>query len=155
MCGMSTGYAIISIDQMFYKINFPTEFYYVKIKYAGSESDIHKYSNLAMKAGCVVMLPHVNQTNLTSLRQYDGENVIQQGLSIIKGVGEKAGEEIQKERELHGEFIDYDDFYDRCKSRAVTTRVINILQECGALEFNEKKYINRVIKYNSTGIARR
>ena len=35
----------------------------------------------------------------------------------------------------------YDDFYDRCKGRSVTTRVIDILKEQGALEFNKHKYI--------------
>lgn len=45
-------------------------------------------------------------------------------------------------------------FIDRCKGRAVTSRVINILEEQGALEFNEKRYISRVVKYNSTMVAK-
>ena len=100
------------------------------------------------------MLPHVNQTARTSLRNYDGEMVIQQGMSIIKGIGDKAATEIEMERKKNGKFLDYDDFYDRCKGRAVTSRVINILEEQGALEFNEKRYISRVVKYNSTMMAK-
>ena len=49
---------------------------------------------------------------------------------------------------------DYDDFYDRCKSRTVTSRVIDILKEQGALEFNKKRYISRVVKYNSSLLGR-
>lgn len=154
MCGKSTGYAIISVEQMWYRIHFPTEFWYVKMRFAGNEADLYKYSNLAVKDNAVVMLPHVNYTAKTSMRKVDGENVIQQGLSILKGVGEKAAEAIETERKEHGAFRSYDNFYDRCKSRTVTSRVIDILKEQGALEFNKKRYLSRVIKYNSALLGR-
>lgn len=152
--GHSTGYALISIDQMYYKVYYPTEFWYVKMKYAGNDADIFKYSECAVKDNAVVMLPHVNYSAKTSMRKVDGERVIQQGLSIIKGVGEKAGEAIEEERKKNGVFKDFDDFYDRCKGRAVTEKVIRILKEQGALEFNKNKYLSRVVKYNSTLMAR-
>ena len=151
--GHSTGYALISIDQMYYKVHYPTQFWYVKMKYADNDADIFKYSQFAVKDGAVVMLPHVNYSAKTSLRKMDGEDVIQQGLSIIKGIGEKAAETIENERRK-GVFKSYDDFYDRCKGRSVTTRVIDILKEQGALEFNKNKYMSRVVKYNSTLMAR-
>lgn len=154
MCGRSTGYAIIAVDQMWYKIHNPAEFWYVKMKYAGNDSDLHKYSQLAVKDSAVVMLPHVNYTAETSMRKMDGENVIQQGLTIIKGVGAKAAQAIEQERRDHGVFKDYDNFYDRCKSRTVTTRVIDILKEQGALEFNKRRYLSRVVKYNSSLLGR-
>lgn len=151
--GHSTGYALISIDQMFYKVHYPTQFWYVKMKYADNDADIFKYSQFAVKDGAVVMLPHVNYSAKTSLRKMDGEDVIQQGLSIIKGIGEKAAETIEEERRK-GVFKSYDDFYDRCKGRSVTKRVIKTLKEQGALEFNKNKYMSRVVKYNSTLMAR-
>lgn len=151
--GHSTGYALISIDQMFYKVHYPTQFWYVKMKYADNDADIFKYSQFAVKDGAVVMLPHVNYSAKTSLRKMDGEDVIQQGLSIIKGIGEKAAETIEGERRK-GVFKSYDDFYDRCKGRSVTKGVIKTLKEQGALEFNKNKYMSRVVKYNSTLMAR-
>ena len=42
----------------------------------------------------------------------------------------------------------------RCKSRVETSGVIQVLKEQGALEFNKKMYINRVVKYNSALYAR-
>lgn len=152
--GHSTGYSLISVMQMFYKIHYPTEFWYVKMKYAGNENDIYKYSQFAVKDGALVMLPHVNYTAKTSLRTVDGERVIQQGLSIIKGIGEKAASAIEEERKENGHFKSYDDFYDRCKGRTVTKRVIDILEEQGALEFSKKKYYSRIIKYNSALLGR-
>lgn len=151
--GHSTGYALISIDQMYYKVHYPTQFWYVKMKYADNDADIFKYSQFAVKDGAVVMLPHVNYSAKTSLRKMDGEDVIQQGLSIIKGIGEKAAETIEEERRK-GVFKSYDDFYDRCKGRSVTKAVIKTLKEQGALEFSKNKYMSRVVKYNSTLMAR-
>lgn len=151
--GHSTGYALISIDQMYYKVHYPTQFWYVKMKYADNDADIFKYSQFAVKDGAVVMLPHVNYSAKTSLRKMDGEDVIQQGLSIIKGIGEKVAETIENERRK-GVFKSYDDFYDRCKGRSVTKAVIKTLKEQGALEFNKNKYMSRVVKYNSTLMAR-
>lgn len=152
--GHSTGYALISIKQMWYKLHYPAEFWYVKMKYANNDADIFKYSQCAVKDNAVVMLPHVNYTANTSMRMMDGENVIQQGLNIIKGVGEKAAQAIEEEKQKRGVFKDFDDFYDRCKSRVVTSRVIDILKEQGALEFNKNRYLSRVVKYNSSLMAR-
>src|SRR5699024_8742862 len=76
--GHASAYSIISVDQMWYKIHFPAVFWYVKMKYALNDSDLHKYSQFAVKDGAVVMLPHVNYTAKTSLRKMDGEPVIQQ-----------------------------------------------------------------------------
>lgn len=152
--GHSTGYALISVEQMWYKLHFPAVFWYVKIKYAGNESDFYKYCIFAAKDNVVVMLPHVNYTAKTSLRKVDGEYVIQQGLNTTKGVGDKAAEEIEKERKKNGIFRDFDDFYDRCKKGAVNKRVIDTLLENGALEFNRKKYLRRVVSYNSALLAK-
>lgn len=152
--GHSTGYSIISAKQMFYKLHFPAIFWFVKMKYAGNENDIYKFSECAVKDGAVVFLPHVNHGGITCMRSVDGEQVIQQGLNIIKGVGDKAAKIIADELREHGTFKDYDDFYDRCKCQSVNNRVINILHEQGALEFNEKKYVSRVIKYNSSMLGR-
>lgn len=147
---------MISVDQMFYKAYYPTQFWYVKMKYGRTDSDVHKYSALAAKSGVVVMLPHVNWSDdKTTLRTVDGEYVIQQGLSIQKDVGSKAALAIEEERKQNGPFSDFDDFYDRCKGRTVTERVIRVMKENGALEFNEKKYIKRVVKYNSMLVARK
>ena len=153
--GHSVGYSLISAEQMFYKVHFPTVFWFSKLKYAGEDAKVAKYTECAAKSGCVIFLPHVNRSIIkTCLKKCDGELVIQQGLSDITGVGEKAADFILSERKANGIFTSFDNFYDRCKSRVVTSRVIDILNEQGALCFDKKKYINRVIKYNSTLVAK-
>ena len=152
--GHATGYSLISVEEMYYKLYHPTEFWYVKMKYTNDDAKLAKFKENAIKDNAVVFLPHVNYSADFSLRKVDGDVVIQEGLSAIKGVGEKAAAFIEEERRAHGVFTSFDDFYDRCKSRVVTSRVVQILKEQGALEFNKKTYVNRVIKYNSALYAR-
>lgn len=149
--GHSTGYALISLEEMYYKVYYPIHFWYCKMKYAPNESDYFKYMRQSIEDGNVVFLPHVNYSlSKSSIRKMDGEYIIQQGLSEIKNVGLKAALEIEQERKQNGIFKSYDDFYDRCKSRVVNVKVIRVLQESGALEFSKKSYLNRVVKFNSS-----
>lgn len=153
--GHAAGYCIISMEEMFYKHYYPTYFWYVKVKYAGTDKDKEIFCNEAVKDNVAIFLPHVNYSKpTTSLRKVEGEHVIQKGLSDIKGIGEKAAAAILEEREKNGIFISYDDFYDRCKGRTVTTKVIALLKEQGALEFNKERYVRKVITYNASLYSR-
>ena len=147
--GHAAGYCIISMEEMFYKVYYPIFFWYVKIKYARDDKERDEFSNEASKAGNVLFLPHVNYSKpATSIRKVDGEPVLQQGLSDIKGIGDKAAQFIYEERRKNGVFVSFDDFYDRCVGRTVNKKVLNILIEQGALEFNKKTYIKRTTAYN-------
>lgn len=149
--GHSVGYSLISMEEMFYKTYYPNEYWFCKMKYARDGTELYRFQCLAVADGSVVFLPHVNySSSLTSLRKIDGEQAIQLGLSTIKNVGGKACKCIEDERKANGVFRSFDDFYDRCKSRLVTSRVINALKEDGALNFDKRRYIDRVKKYNST-----
>ena len=118
------------------------------MKYGKDEAEMSKFASKAVIDEAVIFLPHVNYTSNFSLRKESGDNIIQMGLSSIKGVGQKAADYIEEEKKKNGIFKNYDDFYDRCKSRLVTSRVIEILKEQGALEFKKSTYLNRVKKYN-------
>ena len=147
--GHATGYSLITMEELFYKVYYPNEYWFAKLKYARDDAQYGKFSSMAVADGSVIFLPHVNYSSpRTTLRKMEGEHVIQQGLSDLKNVGEKASSFIYEERMKNGIFRNFDDFYDRCKSRTVTSRVISTLQEAGALEFNKKTYISRVEKYN-------
>lgn len=153
--GHALGYTLITMEEMFYKIYYPTEFWYAKMKFAKDDIEYSNFCSDAVKNNIVVFLPHVNYSkSKTSIRKVDGEESLQQGLSDLKNVGEKAALEIEEERKKNGIFKSYDDFIDRCKSRVVTTRVISVLKENGALDFNKKLYINKVMRYNSSLYAR-
>lgn len=153
--GHSVGYSLISMEEMFYKTYFPNEYWFSKLKYARDDSEMGRFQSFAVADGSIIFLPHVNWSDpKTKLRKMEGEKVIQLGLSTIKNVGEKACVQIKEERDKNGVFRSYDDFYDRCKSRLVTSRVIDALLEAGALQFNKSIYISGVTKYNSSLMAR-
>ena len=153
--GHAAGYCIISMEEMFYKIYYPTYFWYAKIKYARTDQERDEFCNEAVAADNLVFLPHVNYSGVgTSIRKVDGELVLQKGLAEIKGIGEKTAQFILDERKKHGIFRDYDEFYDRCAGRVVNKKVLNILFEQGAIEFNKKQYIKRVTAYNTALYSR-
>lgn len=153
--GHAAGYCIISMEEMFYKVYYPTYFWYVKIKYARSDKERDEFCNEAVKAENIIFLPHVNYSKpTTSIRKVEGELSLQQGLSDLKGIGEKAAQFIYEERRKNGIFVSFDDFYDRCVGRVVNKKVLDILIEQGALEFNKKTYIKRVTAYNTALYSR-
>lgn len=147
--GHGAGYALISEWMMYHKVKHPTEFWYATLKWEYDERKRAEFQNEAATEGILQFIPHVNYTADYSIRTIEGEKVIQMGYNTIKGVGPKAAEEIEQERKKNGPFRSYDDFVDRCKSRAVTSRVINALLDDGALEFKKKVYIERVKKFNT------
>lgn len=153
--GHAAGYCIISMEEMYYKQYYPIYFWYAKIKYARDDKERAEFCNEAAKSGSVLFLPHVNYSKpSTSIRKVEGEEVLQQGLTEIKGIGEKAAQYIYDERKKNGVFISFDDFYDRCVGRVVNKKVLNLLVENGALEFSKKAYIKRTTGYNAALYAR-
>ena len=147
--GHGAGYALISEWMMYHKVKHPTEFWYATLKWEYDERKRREFEAEAASEGILIFIPHVNYSADYSIRTIEGEKIIQMGYNAIKGVGPKAAEEIEEERKKNGPFRSYDDFVDRCKSRAVTSRVIDNLLTDGALEFNKKTYIERVKKKNS------
>lgn len=152
--GHATGYSLISAEEMYYKQYYPFEFWYVKMKYASSESDEWKFKHHAVESGCLMLTPHVNGTASYSIQEVDGEKCIMEGMLSIKGVGAKAAAAIEEERRKNGPYKDEDDLCERIEKRVLNMRVLRALEEAGALQFNRKKYFNHVERYN-TGILSR
>ena len=63
--GHAAGYCIISMEEMYYKVYYPTYFWYVKIKYARNDKEKDEFCCQATKDGSVVFLPHVNYSKPT------------------------------------------------------------------------------------------
>lgn len=157
--GHSVGYTLISVEQMYYKVHYPEVFWYSKIKYANADNDFFKYCENAVGDGAVVFLPHVNYSQVkSSLRKIDGEYAIQQGLNTIKGIGDVAASVIVEERKTNGIFTDLDNFIDRLhenpKGSKVNKRHIELMIDNGVLDFNKKRYIQKVKLYNSSLYSR-
>lgn len=152
--GHATGYALIAVEEMFYKVYYPQYFWFVNLKYAPAAAEEWKYKCLAVSQGNLILTPHVNGTAKYSLANVDGEVCILEGTSTIKNVGAKAAEAIEEELKLNGPFKDIDDFDDRLPKRVVNARVRQALKDAGALCFNKKRYFENVEKYNMSIVSR-
>lgn len=153
--GHAVGYALISMEEMYYKTYNSAEFWFSKMKHSGDDSNYAKCCINAVKDDIFIFLPHVNySTPKTRIRKFEGEKTLQQGLSDIKGVGEKASAEIMAERKRGGIFTSLDNFIDRCQGRVVNKGVVAKLQEQGALVFDKEIYLKRCMKYNSTLLSK-
>lgn len=147
--GHATGYSLISVELMYYKVYFPLEYWTMLLRFESEETKKKSYESAAVKDGCVILLPHINGTYKDDIVEIDGERVIQEGISEIKGVGEKAAKIIIE----NGPYYDLPDFEEKMEEvkgqrRVVTKRTIKALDEAGCFEFNNEKFIKSSIKYN-------
>jgi DNA polymerase-3 subunit alpha len=93
--GHAVGYALISAEEMHYKMYYPNEYWYAKVRFAKDDAELSKFSATAVADGAVVFLPHVNYSAGCQLRNVEGDNVIQLGMSTLKNVGDKAANFIE------------------------------------------------------------
>lgn len=146
--GHATGYSIISFILMWYKVHYSFDFWVTIMKFTEKESDIAKYKANAVRGGNLILLPHVNGFAKFEIAEFDGEPCMQEGLSNIKNVGKKVALAIETERLQNGDYEGYQDLIERVPKRLLNTRVLNALENAGAIQFNQKKYMKAIEKYN-------
>ena len=142
--GHATGYAVISIYQMFYKLYYSKYFWFIKIKHALFDEDILKYKVDAVCEGIKILTPHINSSSDYSLIN----NTIREGLLSIKNIGSKAAAIIEQERIKNGKYTSLENFMNRVPKNKINKRIIEALLAAGALEFDKEKYFNRIDAYN-------
>ncbi len=144
--GHGTGYTLMSFASMWLKTNHPLEFFNCLLRNEKDEFKRSVYKAEAAKCGILILLPHVNATVNYEIVDFDGERVVQEGLGNLKGVGSVTAQEIIKRNPFKHEY----DFEDKVEKRYCNVRVRKILEDAGALEFDEDKYLKRVISYNGS-----
>lgn len=152
--GHGVAYAMLSAELMYFRVHYPLQFWYSTLKYENNEDKLIKEEHEAINDGCLIVPAHVNGPINYDIVDLDGEKVIQKGLTTIKNVGKKAAEMIIAERKANGQFTDIFEFEKRCKSRSVTTRVIDALEDAGALQFSKKKFYKMIEAYNISVLSR-
>ena len=145
--GHATGYSLISMEEMFYKVYYPEAFWAAKLRNCPKEN-YEKYKTQAVQAGSIILLPHINGGAKFSLVKKFGSVCLQEGMCNIDFVGEKVAVEIEEERRRNGKYKSYADLVERVPKRLLNNRVLNALENAGAIEFNKDKYLSRVEQYN-------
>ncbi len=137
----STRYAFVAFQTAYLKQYHPVEFMAALLTYEmGSTDKMVEYIDEARKMKIQVLPPDVNVSDKVftpvSIEVGKGktkkkESVIRFGLCAVRGVGEKAVENIIDERTKKGPFTNIYDFCERVDTRAVQKSTVDALIRCG------------------------
>ncbi|WP_150291380.1 DNA polymerase III subunit alpha [Sphingobium estronivorans] len=139
----AAAYALLAYQTAWLKAHYPAEFYAASMAY-----DIHLTDKLTVfvddmrRMGLGCLAPDINR----SLADFSVEAVecegddprlgfaVRYALGGLKGVGEKAMEQLVAERDAGGPFTSLDDFADRIEPRLLNRRQLESLAAAGAFD---------------------
>jgi len=140
----AAAYALLAYHTAWLKAHYPAEFYAGSMAY-----DIHQTDKLAVfvddmrRTGIVILPPDINRAGadftVEPVEQEDGADPrlghgVRYALGGLKGVGERAMEQLVEERERGGPFKSLDDFADRIEPRLLNRRQLESLAAAGAFD---------------------
>lgn len=135
----STRYAIIAYQTAYMKRFHPVEFMAALLTFEmGSTDKVVEYMEECRRMEIAVLAPDINQSTTDFTPVYpegtDKPGVIRFGLGAVKGVGEKAVENIIQAREEGKPFDSLYDFAERVDLRLANRSVVEALIKCGAFD---------------------
>lgn len=139
----AAAYALLAYQTAYLKAHYPAEFYAASMAF-----DIHLTDKLTvfvddMRRMSLQCLPPDINRSLSDFTvepvEYEGEDArlgfaVRYALGGLKGVGEKAMEQLVAEREAGGPFQSLDDFADRIEPRLLNRRQLESLAAAGAFD---------------------
>jgi len=136
----STRYALIAYQTAYMKTYWPIEFMAAVLTYEmGNTDKVVEYIAECSRMHIDVMAPDINESGVDFTPIYKGRGEektgsIRFGLAAVKGVGEKAVEQIIKARERVGRFKSLFHFCENADLRAANKQVIESLIKAGAFD---------------------
>ncbi|MEO6064817.1 MAG: DNA polymerase III subunit alpha, partial [Lysobacterales bacterium] len=129
----SAAYAVLSYQTAWLKAHYPAEFMAAVLSSDMDHTDkVVVFLDDARQLGLTVLPPNV-ASSAYRFRASDARTIVY-GLGAIKGVGEHACQEIEREREAGGAFRDLADFCGRVDPARLGKRAIEALLSAGALD---------------------
>uniref|UniRef100_UPI0028BF3221 DNA polymerase III subunit alpha n=1 Tax=Sphingobium sp. TaxID=1912891 RepID=UPI0028BF3221 len=139
----AAAYALLAYQTAWLKAHYPAEFYAASMAF-----DIHLTDKLTVfvddmrRMGLACLAPDINRSLAdfsVDAVEYDGDDprlgfAVRYALGGLKGVGEKAMEQLVAEREAGGPFKSLDDFADRIEPRLLNRRQLESLAAAGAFD---------------------
>jgi len=136
----STRYAFIAYQTAYMKAHWPIEFMAALLTYEmGNTDKVVDYIAECKKMQIEVLPPDINESGVDFTPLYKGhgkdkKGVIRFGLAAVKGVGEKAVEQIIAAREKIGRFQSLFHFCENVDLRAANKQVLEALIKAGAFD---------------------
>src|SRR5574343_614845 len=128
----STCYAFVAYQTAYLKAHYPSEYMAAVLNNAGSIEKITFFMEECKRMGLNVLGPDVNETKKGFAVNQKGE--IRFGFSGLKGVGEKAIEDVIDERRKHGPYKSIFDLIKRVNQRTVNKKSLESLVYSGAFD---------------------
>ncbi|MBX3564789.1 MAG: DNA polymerase III subunit alpha [Sphingomonas sp.] len=132
----AAAYALLAYHTAWLKAHYPHEFFAASMAY-----DIHQTDKLAIFAddmrrlGVECLPPDINASMADfSVEKTQEGYAVRYALGALKGVGEKAMEQLVEEREAKGRFRSLDDFARRVDPRILNKRQVETLAGAGAFD---------------------
>ncbi|MHC5091596.1 MAG: DNA polymerase III subunit alpha [Planctomycetota bacterium] len=138
----ATRYSFVAYQTAWLKCYYPVEFMAALLTYEmGNTDKVVEYIEECKVMGIEVLPPDINESFVDFTVVYNEEHdhrkdsgVIRFGLAAVKGVGEKAVEQIIKARERAGYFKNLFHFCENVDLRAVNKQVLEALIKGGAFD---------------------
>jgi len=136
----STRYAFIAYQTAYMKAHWPVEFMAALLTYEMDNTDkVVDYIAECKKMGIEVRPPDINESSVDFTPLYKGtskdkKGVIRFGLAAVKGVGEKAIEQIITAREKISRFQSLFHFCENVDLRVANKQVLEALIKAGAFD---------------------
>ncbi len=136
----STRYAIIAYQTAYMKTYWPVEYMAALLTYEMDNTDkVVSYIAECREMNIEVLAPDINESGVDFTPLYKGhgdekKGVIRFGLAAVKGVGEKAVEQIIAAREKVGRFQSLFHFCENVDLRAANKQVLEALIKAGACD---------------------
>jgi DNA polymerase-3 subunit alpha len=136
----STRYAIIAYQTAYMKTYWPVEYMAALLTYEMDNTDkVVSYIAECRKMNIEVLAPDINESGVDFTPLYKGhgedrKGVIRFGLAAVKGVGEKAVEQIITAREKIGRLQSLFHFCENVDLRAANKQVLESLIKAGAFD---------------------
>jgi len=137
----STRYAFIAYQTAYMKAYWPVEFMAALLTYEMTNTDkVVDYISECRNMHIEILPPDINESNVDftplykSDKDHNKKGVIRFGLAAVKGVGEKAVEQIIETRKQIGQFKSLFHFCENTDLRAANKQVLEALIKAGAFD---------------------
>ncbi len=110
--GHSASYAVESYQSLYLKKYFPLEFMTAVLNNGGGFYNLDTYINEIKKCGGIVENPCINNSDHGNCIK--GKTVYL-GFGMVKDIENRTVQKILNERQLYGNFTDFNNFLERCK----------------------------------------
>ena len=128
----STRYSVVAYQTAYFKRHYPLEFMAALLTFEmGNTDKVVEYIEECRRMDIGVLPPDINESEVDFTT---ANGTIRFGLGAVKGVGEKAVEEIITARREVGGFRSLFHFCDSVDLRVVNRAVVEALVKCGAFD---------------------